>query len=86
MRDPRLEDGRLKYDYLVCFSARPEGIIYWTFTAEDVGALMDDGKIKVQHAMSDTKWFFPQRSGTDAFGHHRLDYSRFKGWLESLCF
>lgn len=59
-------------------------MVYWVFPADDLGALMDEGAIIVQHAMSDTKWFFPSRRDDDAFRDWRLDYSRFKNWLQSL--
>jgi hypothetical protein len=85
VRDPRLGDERLKYDYLACLSGRPQGMVYWVFDARELGALMDAGAIKVQHAMSDTKWFFPKRIDADEFSDYRLDYAGFKDWLESLC-
>lgn len=59
MRDPRLEDGTLKYDVPLGISARPEGLVYWRFRAEKVGRLMDEDRIIVQHVISDTKWFLP---------------------------
>lgn len=74
MRDPRLDDGSLKYDYLLCISGRPHGLAYWLFPAAVVGELMDDRLIVVQHAMSDTKWFFPSRSETDSFAAYRHAY------------
>lgn len=81
VRDPRLDDGELKYDYLVCISARPHGLVYWLLPAVEVSELMDDGHITVQHAMSDTKWFLPSRTETDSFSEFRYDY---EGLLERL--
>jgi len=74
VRDPRLDDGSLKYDYLLCISGRPHGLVYWLFPASVVGELMDDRLISIQHAMSDTKWFFPSRLETDAFAVYRYVY------------
>ncbi|MFN8186921.1 MAG: hypothetical protein U0R69_07575 [Gaiellales bacterium] len=84
VRDPRLAEGRLKYDQLVCLSGRPEGMVYWVFSAEELGALMDEEAIRIQHAMSETKWFFPSRTAIDAFTPYRRDYAGFKAWLASL--
>jgi hypothetical protein len=81
VRDPRLDDGKLKYDYLVCISARPHALVYWLLPAADVGELMDDGYITIQHAMSDTKWFLPSRTETDSFSEFRYEYA---GLLETL--
>jgi len=72
VRDPRLDERALKYDFLVGISARPEGLVYWRIPAADVGALMDTGAITVQHAMSDTKWFTPSRTDSDACTPFRL--------------
>ncbi|MGI8633610.1 MAG: hypothetical protein ACR2NA_13845 [Solirubrobacterales bacterium] len=80
VRDPR-EAGTTKYDYLVCISGRPHGLVYWLIPAEAVGVLMDDGHITVQHAMSDTKWFLPSRTDSDAFSAFRCTYEDF---LEAL--
>ncbi|MBA2614556.1 MAG: hypothetical protein H0U90_02055 [Actinobacteria bacterium] len=85
VRSPILGGGKLKYDYLVCLSGRPEGMAYWVFEAGELGGLMDSNAIKVQHAMSDTRWFFPQRISEDGFGAYRMDYAGFKDWLRSLC-
>lgn len=74
VRDPRLEGGATKYDYLVCVSGRPHGLVYWLIPASALGGLMDDGHIIVQHAMSDTKWFLPSRIDSDAFASFRLVY------------
>lgn len=84
VRDPRLSEGRHKYDQLVCLSGRPDGMVYWVFSAEELGALMDDGAVRIQHAMSDTKWFFPSRTANDPFSPYRRDYPGFKTWLASL--
>ena len=81
VRDPRLDDATLKYDYLVCISARPHGLVYWVIPAAALGRLMDEGKITVQHAMSDTKWFLPSRTDSDAFSGFRFGY---EGLLEAL--
>ena len=59
--------------------------MYWVFPADELAALMDAGEIRVQHAMSDTKWFFPSRTGRDPFSEHRLDYAGLNNWLLSLC-
>jgi len=85
VRDPRRDGSHPKYDHLVCISGRPEGLVYWAIPALDVAQLMDDGLMGVQHAMSDTKWFFPARTETDAFVDFRMDYARFSDWLSSLC-
>jgi hypothetical protein len=81
VRDPRLPDGTLKYDYIVCLSARPHGLVYWMIPAAVLGQLMDDGYVTVQHAMSDTKWFLPSRTDSDAFAGFRFGY---EGLLEAL--
>lgn len=73
VRDPRA-DGKTKYDYLACISGRPHGLVYWLIPAEALGALMDDGHITIQHAMSDTKWFLPSRTASDVFSSFRLVY------------
>jgi hypothetical protein len=77
VRDPRVGDGSAKYDYLVCVSGRPHGLVYWLIPAEALGSLMDDGYITVQHAMSDTKWFLPSRTASDAFAAFRYVYEDF---------
>jgi hypothetical protein len=74
VRDPRLEDSSSKYDFLVCISGRPHGLVYRLIPMEAVGALMDQGHITVQHAMSDTKWFLPSRTDSDAFASFRYMY------------
>lgn len=81
VRDPRLPGETLKYDYLVCLSARPQGLVYWMIPAPTLGQLMDDGHVTVQHAMSDTKWFLPSRTGSDAFSGFRYGY---EGLLEAI--
>jgi hypothetical protein len=81
VRDPRLSPNERKYDYLICVSGRPHGLIYWIIPGQAVGSLMDDGKIIVQHAMSDTKWFLPSRTDSDAFSGFRFDY---EGFVEAL--
>ncbi|MBA3422297.1 MAG: hypothetical protein H0U12_10500 [Thermoleophilaceae bacterium] len=81
VRDPRLPNGTLKYDYLVCISARPHGLIYWLVPAQSLGELMDAGCVTVQHAMSDTKWFLPSRIESDPFSGMRHGYEDF---LEAL--
>lgn len=77
VRDPRLEDGSTKYDYLVCISGRPHGLVYWLLPAAALGGLMDDGHITVQHAMSDTKWFLSSRTESDVFAGFRFAYEDF---------
>ena len=77
VRDPRLEDGATKYDYLVCISGRPHGLVYWLIPASGLGDLMDAGYVTVQHAMSDTKWFLPSRTQSDAFAGFRFTYEDF---------
>ena len=84
VRDPREAGGSLKYDYLTCISARPEGLVYWLLPALDVGSLMDAGVITVQHAMSDTKWFRPVRMGRDEFAKYRLHADDFVAALRDL--
>jgi hypothetical protein len=76
VRDPR-EAGATKYDYLVCISGRPHGLVYWLIPAEALGGLMDEGYITVQHAMSDTKWFLPSRTDSDVFAGFRYVYEDF---------
>ena len=77
VRDPRREDDSSSYDYLVCLSGRPHGLVYWLIPVQALGSLMDDGHITVQHAMSDTKWFLPSRTETDAFSSFRYVYEDF---------
>jgi len=85
VRDPRLEDGDHKYDHLLCISGRPQGLVYWVMSADEVAAAMDDGSMTVQHAMSDTKWFFPSRTELDYFAPYRHDYEAVRLWLSELC-
>jgi hypothetical protein len=59
-------------------------MVYWVFSATEIAQLMDDDKMRIQHAMSDTKWFFPTRVGDDAFAPYRRDFAGFKSWLASL--
>jgi hypothetical protein len=84
VRDPRLANGTLKYDYLVGVSARPHQMLYWLIPATELGQLMDDGYITVQHAMSDTKWFLPSRTLDDSFSKFRYGYDDFLRALRSL--
>jgi hypothetical protein len=49
--------------------------------AAALGQLMDEGHVTVQHAMSDTKWFLPSRTESDAFSGFRYGY---EGLLEAL--
>lgn len=77
VRDPRLESGGTKFDYLVCISGRPHGLVYWLVPARALGELMDSGSITVQHAMSDTKWFLPSRTESDVFASFRAVYEDF---------
>lgn len=77
VRDPRVDGGSTKYDYLVCISGRPHGLVYWLIPAEALGHLMDEGYITIQHAMSDTKWFLPSRTESDAFSAFRSTYEDF---------
>lgn len=77
VRDPRVEGGAMKYDYLVCISGRPHGLVYWLIPADALGGLMDEGAITVQHAMSETKWFLPSRTDSDAFASFRHVYEEF---------
>lgn len=81
VRDPRLESGERKYDHLICVSGRPHGLVYWIIPASEVGTLMDEEKITVQHAMSNTKWFLPSRTDSDTFSVFRYTYEDF---LEAL--
>jgi hypothetical protein len=84
VRDPRWEDGSTKYDYLVCISGRPHGLVYWLIPAAALGALMDEGHIIVQHAMSNTKWFLPSRTESDAYASFRYVYEDFVRALAGL--
>jgi hypothetical protein len=84
VRDPRLPDGSLKYDYIVCLSARPHGMVYWLVPAPALGQLMDDGHVTVQHAMSDTKWFLPSRTATDVYSGFRYAYEELIEALRAL--
>ena len=81
VRDPRLEHSEMNYDALFCVSARPEGLVYWLIPANDLGELIEAGHLPIQHARSDTRWFWPSRSGTDAFTPFRYDYA---GLLDAL--
>jgi hypothetical protein len=83
VRDPR-EAGATKYDFLVCISGRPHGLVYWLIPAEALGGLMDDGYVTVQHAMSDTKWFLPSRLETDVFASYRFVYEDFVKALTAI--
>lgn len=49
VRDPR-EGGSTKYDFLVCISGRPHGLVYWLIHSQAVGELMDEGHVK-RHKM-----------------------------------
>lgn len=84
VRDPRVADGSHRYDYLVCISGRPHGIVYWLIPAEALGTLMDEGHIIVQHAMSDTKWFLPSRTESDVFSSFRYVFEDFAVALQGL--
>lgn len=84
VRDPRLSSNELKYDHLICVSGRPHGLTYWLMPARAVSSLMDAGEIVIQHAMSDTKWFFPSRTASDAFSGFRFDYEGFTKALATL--
>jgi hypothetical protein len=81
VRDPRLDDRSASYDHLVCISGRPHGLVYWLIPAGALGTLMDAGYITVQHAMSDTKWFLPSRTDSDAFSGFRYVFEDFVGAL-----
>lgn len=83
VRDPR-DAGATKYDYLVCISGRPHGLVYWLIPAEALGGLMDDLYVTVQHAMSDTKWFLPSRLESDVFAGFRFVYEDFVKALASI--
>jgi diadenosine tetraphosphatase ApaH/serine/threonine PP2A family protein phosphatase len=83
VRDPR-EASATKYDYLVCISGRPHGLVYWLIPAEALGQLMDGGAITVQHAMSDTKWFLPSRTESDVFASFRFVYEDFLSALAAI--
>lgn len=83
VRDPR-DAGATKYDYLVCISGRPHGLVYWLIPAEALGGLMDDLYVTVQHAMSDTKWFLPSRLESDVFAGFRFVYEDFVKALAAI--
>jgi hypothetical protein len=80
VRDPR-DASTTRYDHLVCISGRPHGFVYWLIPAQELGGLMDDGHVTVQHAMSDTKWFLPSRDESDVFAAYRFDY---EGFVDAL--
>jgi hypothetical protein len=84
VRDPRLESSEQKYDHLICVSGRPHGLVYWIIPATVVGTLMDEEKITVQHAMSNTKWFLPSRAESDDFSAFRFTYEPFVEALKGL--
>jgi hypothetical protein len=84
VRDPRADDGSQRYDYLVCISGRPHGLVYWLIPAKALATLMDEGAITVQHAMSDTKWFLPSRLESDAFSGFRFVFEDFVLALQEL--
>jgi len=83
VRDPRAPDAT-KYDFLVCISGRPHGLVYWLIPAKVLGGLMDDGHVTVQHAMSDTKWFQPSRIESDVFAAFRSVYEDFVEALATI--
>lgn len=80
VRDPRRE-GVMKYDALICISGRPDALIYWMLSAQDVADLLDSGSIKIQHQDSHTHWFYPSRLANDVFAPHRRDFAQLKKWL-----
>ncbi|MFI5009119.1 MAG: hypothetical protein ACHQDY_02465 [Solirubrobacterales bacterium] len=84
VRDPRLGVDERKYDHLICVSGRPHGLAYWLIPGQAVGSLMDAGEIVIQHAMSDTKWFRPSRTSSDAFSDFRFDYEGFVQAITAL--
>jgi hypothetical protein len=84
VRDPGLGSDERKYDYLICVSGRPHGLVYWLIPAQAVSSLMDAGEIVIQHAMSDTKWFFPSRTASDVFSGFRCDYEGLRKALAAL--
>lgn len=84
VRDPRADDGSERYDCLICVSGRPHGLVYWLIPSAGLGTLMDGGAITVQHAMSDTKWFLPSRTESDAFSSFRFVYEDFVLALQNL--
>jgi len=61
VRDPRPDEanGRWRYDCLVCVGVSPDDLTFWYLDSVPVGELIDDGVIQVQHADSETNWFFP---------------------------
>ena len=61
VRDPRPEQAadRWRYDCLVCIGVSPDDLALWFIPGEEVARLIDDGLITVQHADSETNWFFP---------------------------
>lgn len=83
VRDPRESDAT-KYDYLVCISGRPHGLVYWLIPAAALGDLMDAGHVTIQHAMSDTKWFLPSRTDSDVFAPFRFVYEDFVTALAAI--
>ena len=85
IRDPRLADGTLMYDFLFCISGRPEGLVYWVLSAADVATAMDAGQMINQHRDSTTKWFFPSRTAyDDYFATYRCAVDAVADWLRGV--
>jgi hypothetical protein len=84
VRDPRMPDETLKYGYLICVSARPAGLVYWVVPARELSELMDEGYVPVQHAMSETRWFFPSRTESDPYSEFRQDYDGLLATLKTF--
>ena len=52
----------------------------------EVAEAMDATEMVVQHAMSNTKWFFPSRTAPDDFyASYRRDYESVSAWFGALC-
>jgi hypothetical protein len=79
-----LSSGEQKCDHLIGVSGRPHGLVHWLIPASAAGTLMDEEAINIQHAMSDTKWFFPSRTDSDVFSTFRYDYEDFVTALRTL--
>ena len=63
------DDG---HDYLLGIGAHPDALVYWLIPAADVGALIEQGEISVQHA-GRSLWFFPDATQPDAFSAFRMN-------------
>jgi len=67
VREPRPDEanGRWRYDCLVCVGVSPDDLTFWYIDGREVASLIDEGIIEVQHADSETNWFFPNEDYTN---------------------